>query len=184
MYLLNPNTGAFASPDSSVSTIDVAAWNYTMLDSSYTNRVDGKIPGNASGYTSTYDVDFDENGFLYSQSHFGWTVEKWEYQGMLPVITSVEQVPGEVPDSYKLNQNYPNPFNPTTNIEFSLFKSGFVSLKVFDLLGQEVVTLVNEEKGVGNYRVTFDARDLPSGTYFYTLSTGGFTEMKKMLLLR
>ena len=87
-------------------------------------------------------------------------------------------------DSYKLNQNYPNPFNPATTIEFSLFKSGFVSLKVFDVLGQEVATLVDERKGVGNYLVTFDARDLPSGTYFYALSSGGFSEMKKMLLLR
>jgi len=89
--------------------------------------------------------------------------------------------------NYRLSQNYPNPFNPITNVEFRIPNSTFVSLKVFDVLGREVATLVNEEKSPGNYRVTLDTRHspfgvLPSGVYFYRLSAKGFTETKKMLL--
>lgn len=97
--------------------------------------------------------------------------------------TSVELV-AEVPERFELTQNYPNPFNPTTSIEFALLKSGYVTLRVYDVLGKEVATLVDEEKGVGRYRVTLDARDLTSGTYLYILRSGGFREMKKMLLLK
>jgi len=99
--------------------------------------------------------------------------------------TSVERDDSKgTPDGYALQQNYPNPFNPTTSIEFSVLQSGFVTLKVYDLLGKEVATLVNEPKGVGNYRVAFDARDLPSGTFFYTLRSGSYVEMKKMILMK
>ena len=99
--------------------------------------------------------------------------------------SSVELVdPKRVPLGFELKQNYPNPFNPTTNIGFSLLKSGKVSLKVYDMLSREVATLVNEELGVGNYNVTFDARNLPSGTYFYTLKSGEFAQTKKLLVLK
>ena len=183
IYLINPNTGALVSPDSSINVIDVAKWNFT-LTGGYNLRTDGKHPGNESGYTSTYDVEFDEKGNLYSQSHYGWTVEKWKYNGTLPTITGVEEIEGRVPESYRLFQNYPNPFNPTTTIEFSLLRSGFVTLKVFNVLGEEVATLVNEDKSPGIYRVTFNAHQLPSGTYFYTLRSGGYLESRKMMLVR
>jgi hypothetical protein len=143
------------------------------------------IPGNASGFTSTYDVKWDEKENLYSVSYYGWTVEKWRYNGTLPSFTTgVEQMGEAVPTGYALSQNYPNPFNPSTTIDFSLPASGFVSLKVFDLLGREVATLVNEEKAAGSYRATFEASSLPSGTYFYTLKSGSFSEVKKMTLLK
>jgi hypothetical protein len=85
---------------------------------------------------------------------------------------------------YSLEQNYPNPFNPNTVIGFQLPVTSNVSLKVFDLLGNEVATLVNEEKSSGEYKITFDASALTSGVYFYTLRAGKFTESKKMILLR
>ena len=91
---------------------------------------------------------------------------------------------GTLPAGYTLSQNYPNPFNPTTTIEFSLPQSGFVSLRVFDLLGQEIATLVNEEKAAGSYRATFDASNLPSGTYFYALKTAEYSSVKKMAILK
>jgi len=181
IYLVNPNTGALISSDTSVSMIDQAAWNFA-LTGGYNLRGCGN--GDLSGYASTYDVKFDQQGNLYSQSNYGWTVEKWNYNGTLPTITSVEEIPGVVPRSYKLQQNYPNPFNPTTSIEFSVLQSGIVTLKIYDLLGKEVTTLVNEQKGVGNYRVGFDARDLPSGTYIYTLRSGSYVDMKKMVLIK
>ena len=90
----------------------------------------------------------------------------------------------EIPAGYSLSQNYPNPFNPTTNLEFGILKSGYVSLKVFDMLGKEVMTLVNENKPAGRYSVSFDGSSLTSGLYYYKLESGEFAETKKMLLIK
>ena len=83
-----------------------------------------------------------------------------------------------------LYQNYPNPFNPTTKIEYSIPKTSFVTLKVYDILGREVVMLVNEEKSVGNYKAEFNGSNLSSGIYFYKLQAGDYTSVKKMVLLK
>ncbi len=85
---------------------------------------------------------------------------------------------------YHLAQNYPNPFNPSTKIEYNMIKSGLVTLKVFDVLGKEVATLVNEVQTTGVKEVEFNASKLPSGIYFYTINTGGFTDTKKMILVK
>ena len=90
----------------------------------------------------------------------------------------------EVPSNFSLSQNYPNPFNPTTNIKFAVSKAGLVSLKVYDLSGKEITTLVNENMSVGTYEYKFNASNLSSGIYFYTLSANGFTETKKMMLIK
>ena len=86
--------------------------------------------------------------------------------------------------SYKLNQNYPNPFNPTTTIKYDIPERSFVTIKVYDVLGNEIATLINEEKPAGSYEFEFDSNGLTSGVYFYTLSTGNFLATKKMVLLR
>ncbi|MCX8056048.1 MAG: CIA30 family protein, partial [Ignavibacteria bacterium] len=88
----------------------------------------------------------------------------------------------EIPKEYKLTQNYPNPFNPATMIEFSIVKPEFVSLKVYNILGQEVATLVNEVKNPGTYSVRFDASNLSSGVYIYRLQTDSYSATKKMIL--
>ena len=98
-------------------------------------------------------------------------------------LSSIEEGMGG-PESFRLSQNYPNPFNPSTKIGFKLQASGFTSLKIFDLLGREVATLVNEQLRQGSYEVTWDGWGFPSGTYFYTLTSGTFTETKKLLLLK
>jgi hypothetical protein len=85
---------------------------------------------------------------------------------------------------YSLSQNYPNPFNPTTSIDYSIKSAGDVSLKVYDILGTEVASLVNENQDPGNYSVKFNASELPSGIYFYTLNSGNFISTKKLILLR
>jgi spore coat protein A len=85
---------------------------------------------------------------------------------------------------FKLEQNYPNPFNPSTTINFSIPENSFVSLKVFNTLGEEVVALIDQEIPHGNHRVEFNAGDLPSGMYFYTLSTNNYKETKKMMLMK
>jgi hypothetical protein len=85
---------------------------------------------------------------------------------------------------YYLNQNYPNPFNPSTTISFNLSSRSFVLLKVFDLIGREVATIVSEEMQAGNYSRQWNAFDLPSGVYFYRLQAGSFAETKKLILLK
>lgn len=90
----------------------------------------------------------------------------------------------EIPLEYYLYQNYPNPFNPETKIKYSIAASGKVILKIYDILGREVSTLVNEEKALGSYEVKYDARDLSSGIYFFRLTSGSFVETKKMVLLK
>ena len=89
-----------------------------------------------------------------------------------------------IPDAFKLKQNYPNPFNPTTNIEFDLNKTSYIKLIVYDILGRKVATLVNEKLSVGSYTVDWNASGYPSGIYFYRLETKGFTDVKKMLLIK
>jgi subtilisin-like proprotein convertase family protein len=96
----------------------------------------------------------------------------------------IQQVSNEVPKQYSLGQNYPNPFNPTTNIKFSIPKSGNVTLKVYDILGKQVAELVNEYKTAGSYIADFNAAHLSSGVYFYRLETEGLIETKKMLLVK
>jgi hypothetical protein len=90
----------------------------------------------------------------------------------------------ELQTNFALSQNYPNPFNPTTKISYQITQNDFVSLKVYDVLGSEVTTLVNENKPAGNYEISFDASYLSSGIYFYKLQAGSFVETKKMILLR
>jgi hypothetical protein len=90
----------------------------------------------------------------------------------------------EIPQSYFLAQNYPNPFNPATTIEFALPKSAFVTLKVFNLLGEEVATLVAEQRSAGIHKLNWDARGLASGVYLYRLEAGSFIQTKKLILMR
>ncbi len=99
-------------------------------------------------------------------------------------VTDVKKDNSTVPVSFNLSQNYPNPFNPTTMINFSIPKESMVSLKIYNILGQEVKTLVSETKTAGKYTVSFDASSLSSGVYFYTLHAGNFYQVKKMMLLK
>lgn len=89
-----------------------------------------------------------------------------------------------MPKSYELSQNYPNPFNPTTKIKYSITNRSNVTLKIFDVLGKEVKTLVNEVKPMGNYEIVFDASGFSSWVYFYRITAGKYIKTKKMILLR
>ncbi|MCW9096104.1 MAG: T9SS type A sorting domain-containing protein, partial [Ignavibacteriaceae bacterium] len=88
------------------------------------------------------------------------------------------------PLTYSLEQNYPNPFNPSTKIKYSVPQSSQVQIKIFDVLGNEIETLVNEEKRAGTYEINWNAINLPSGVYFYQLRAGEFVSTKKMILLK
>ncbi|MCH7772084.1 MAG: T9SS type A sorting domain-containing protein [Bacteroidetes bacterium] len=99
------------------------------------------------------------------------------------LVTSI-RLEETIPDNYTLKQNYPNPFNPSTNIEYSIPSESFVELKVYDILGNEVVSLVNEQQQAGVYRAEFTADNLPSGMYFARITANEFTKVVKMILLR
>jgi hypothetical protein len=108
----------------------------------------------------------------------------------LPVVNAQADVfadaaeGNENPYSFKLSQNYPNPFNPVTMINYELPLKGLVTVKVFDILGREVSTLVNEIKDAGNHELLFDASKLSSGVYFYKIISGSFVDTKRMVLIK
>lgn len=99
-------------------------------------------------------------------------------------LTYITQTSSNVPKLFSLSQNYPNPFNPSTVVSYQLPVAGFVQLKVYDVLGNEIETLVNEKQNAGSYSVDFNAASLPSGIYFYKLVTDRFSETKKMILMK
>jgi len=100
------------------------------------------------------------------------------------IITAVKSNTNNIPANYSLNQNYPNPFNPSTKISYQLPKSGYVTLKVYNALGKEVASLVNEEKQAGKYSVDFRALGLSSGIYFYSIHSGSYYATRKMIILK
>jgi hypothetical protein len=109
--------------------------------------------------------------------------------GFDPCNTTGSILPDNIPEDFQLYQNYPNPFNPTTNIGFRIVEYGFVSLKVYDVLGNEVVTLVNEDKPGGEYVIEFNShsvsdRFLASGVYIYQLIAGNYIQTRKMVILK
>ena len=99
-------------------------------------------------------------------------------------VTDVNENNILLPTEFSLSQNYPNPFNPTTSIQYAISSRQLVQLKVYDILGSEVATLVNQEQSVGNYKVDFNASHLSSGVYFYQIKAGEFVQSKKMILIK
>jgi len=96
----------------------------------------------------------------------------------------IRKIENEIPEKFTLEQNYPNPFNPTTSIKYQVESSKHIKLVVYDILGKEIATLVNEKQSPGTYEVTWDASVYPSGVYFYKLTSGDFSETKKMLMIK
>jgi hypothetical protein len=134
---------------------------------------------------------YDVTSMTFTNDSTGWAVG---WGGKIFKTTNggvwVTQIGSEVPAKYSLQQNYPNPFNPVTKIKFDIQKSvvssqnSVVTLKVFDITGKEVATLVNEKLNPGTYEVTFDGGNLSSGIYFYQLRAGEFIKTKKLILLK
>jgi hypothetical protein len=275
MFFANPNTGQL------LDTIDVAQWNFNMIGS-YNSRPGGNTPGNASGYASTFNVHFDEAYNVYSQSYYGWTVEKWSFSGTLPIIpltvpvelisftgfqnkgnvilnwataselnnkgfeverkqidkpwhiigfvegkgTTTEKnnysfidketiisgrytyrlkqidYNGEytysdeiyvdvnlLPEKYSLEQNYPNPFNPSTTIKFNLPVDSKVNIKIFNIIGEEMLELTSSFYAAGVHSLNLDASMFGSGVYLYKITASGidgssYSSMMKMILTK
>ncbi len=122
-------------------------------------------------YNSNYVFAITENGFVYRRPFSEIVI------GITPISTLV-------PDNFSISQNYPNPFNPTTNINFSVPKTGLVKITVFDIAGKEIFVIVNQQLTPGSYKVDFDGSKLSSGIYYYTLTAGDFVATKKMMLVK
>ncbi|MEK7670854.1 MAG: T9SS type A sorting domain-containing protein, partial [Bacteroidota bacterium] len=114
---------------------------------------------------------------VFTHGRSAWAVD-------VTTVTSVAEAKHSLPTSIQLYQNYPNPFNPSTKIQFAIQGSGYATLTVFDVLGKEIASLVNEKMGNGVYERTFDAANIPSGVYFYRLQVNNLTQTKKMILMR
>jgi len=135
---------------------------------------DGAGPG---AYTSP---DSTGNDSLVTLSINNVIVETVRWTGVI----GIQNISSEIPQVYKLYQNYPNPFNPTTTINFDIIKAGNVKITLYDILGKEVITVVNENVQPGKYRTTFNAENLASGLYFYKIATNDFTDIKKLVVIK
>ncbi len=135
--------------------------------------------GNSS---SEYDYSFEDKNLLAGK--YNYRLKQTDFNGNFEYFELTEEVNIGLPSQFSLSQNYPNPFNPATKINYDLPVSGLVTLKVFDNLGREIATLVNEIKQAGYYTAEMRGSDLPSGVYFYRISAGNFTSVKKMMLIR
>ncbi|NWF50996.1 MAG: T9SS type A sorting domain-containing protein [Ignavibacteriaceae bacterium] len=131
----------------------------------------------------------DQNGsnaifsIFFIDSQTGWITGDLGRIARYYGTTDVEEEINSL-NKFSLHQNYPNPFNPSTTIRYQVPDFSFVSLIVYDLLGNKIKTLVNEEKPAGKYEIEFNSVDLPGGVYFYQLNAGSYAETKKMLLLK
>lgn len=137
------------------------------------------ISQNATNH-GLYSVGFANADTGYAVGYLG-TILKTINGGQL---TPVQNISSEIPKQFSLNQNYPNPFNPKTIISYQLSMNNFVSLKIYDVSGNEIATLVNEKQNAGTYSVDWEAGNFPSGVYFYKLQSGDFVETKRMTLIK
>ncbi len=144
------------------------------------------LPASTIGASTWCNVGFTDSEFPgHFNLNFKIMSEGWAYwtDSTNIIITGIREGAAQ-PLTYRLEQNYPNPFNPATEISYQLSAFSQVTLKVYDVLGREVATLVNEQKQAGKYEVEFNAASLPSGVYYYRITAGNFTDVKKMLLLK
>ncbi|OGU81155.1 MAG: hypothetical protein A2W11_04650 [Ignavibacteria bacterium RBG_16_35_7] len=141
----------------------------------------GFVEGNG---TTTAQSDYAFFDGDITAGKYYYRLKQVDYDGSYEYSAVVEVEVNGLPYQFSLEQNYPNPFNPTTTFEFQIANSGFVNLKIFDILGNEVETLVNEEKEPGSYKIKYDANHLASGVYYYKLAANGFTDTKKFILLK
>jgi hypothetical protein len=173
------NRGAGGGISNEVWEFDLSANSWEQLSPA------GNFPESREGAVAIY-IRAEDRMVIFGGRGTGSALlnDVWSLNDLSPSTGIGIDDPGELISGYQLFQNYPNPFNPSTNIGFRISDFGFVSLKVYDVLGREVATLVNEDKAAGIYTVEFDAGSFTSGYYFYRLESGDFQQVKKMLLLK
>jgi photosystem II stability/assembly factor-like uncharacterized protein len=178
----------------SVNTYNLRSFALANKDTLWIARGYNILRTNNSGanWTQQLTTGVPINTVYFFDKNTGWIAANSGiiYKTITGGITGIQNISSEVPSAYSLSQNYPNPFNPTTKIRFSIVSSphvlggDLVLLKVYDVQGREVQTLVNETLQPGTYEASFDGSMLNSGVYFYKMVTGNFSETKKMLLIK
>jgi len=158
-----------------------------------TSKIAGELV-NSGGTVVAFNNSTSSNPFILTAPSAGtYTVNAgyknpsrdWGSTSAVITVSGIdEELVGLRPETFALYSNYPNPFNPSTKIRYAIPQAAFTSLKVYTILGQEVATLISEEKTPGVYEVNFDATNLTSGTYLYKLQAGDFSETKKMIILK
>lgn len=165
---------------STVSEINNAGFEIQRTRDQNWERI-GYVRGNGTS-NSSHSYSFVDRNLNSGVYHY--RLKQIDYNGGFEFFNLSNEIVIGLPAKYELSQNYPNPFNPSTKLEFGIPEEGLVSLKVYDALGNELATLVNENKTAGRYTVNFNASNLSSGVYFYKLNAGNFTDVKKMTLLK
>jgi hypothetical protein len=186
-FMYNDGTNGDEVAGDSLWSLDLKFPQYSPLRIQYKYGANWGLESNTGSNDNESSVGTDHFITLTSDLWKGTVRNQWSVMGdheLINISTDVNELPGLLPDSYSLEQNYPNPFNPTTNIRFSVPEAGLVTVKVFNVLGQEVATLVNELKNSGTYNVDFNAASLTSGVYFYSINTPNFNSTKKMILMK
>lgn len=174
-----PHSDMFIDPNNS-------SHYYVANDFGVYGSIDSGISWQRIGQGMPFVVAVDLDYFDYGGDRFlrVATYGRGAYELNLNLVTNIEKKQFVLDNNYELKQNYPNPFNPTTNIEYTLPSNSIVKIKVYDILGKEVKTLVSENKIPGNYSVEFDASNFSSGVYYYQLQAGDFIQTNKMLLIK
>ena len=153
-------------------------------DNMWGNGHDRSFPGHVVN-VEFYDIDNDGDNDMFVSTDQDVTLF---FESNLSILGVGDPFPNMLPEIFSLSQNYPNPFNPVTTIKYQIPKVSFVTLKVYDVLGNEIATLVNEEKTAGSYKVEFSATGvaigLPSGVYFYVMQADNFIDTKKLVLIK
>ena len=204
--------GVFRSTDSSITPVELISFNASVINNAVslewitateTNNKGFEIERSLNDKTNWQKIGYTEgNGTTTNKKSYSFvdnSVSNGTYFYRLKQIdldgsyhySNVIEINLNAPLEYSISQNYPNPFNPSTEIKYSIKENSLVTLKIYDLLGSEIATIINEEKPAGNYNVTFDAdnlsnntQSLSSGIYFYTITAGNFHQTKKMVLLK
>ena len=166
------------------TSMDLLHISLTKKDSNYTAKITRLI----SGFNSPLGIEMLGNKLYVVETGLQYppnpSPKLWEITLPEKGTTGIRTDKNVIPASYKLEQNFPNPFNPSTTIKYSVHKEGLVKIILYDVLGREVTSLVNEVKPVGNYEVNFSASNLTSGVYFYRMQAGNFIQVKKMILMK
>jgi len=186
-YLYNDGTNGDEVAGDSLWTLDLTFPQYSALEIRY--KYGANWAGDNGGSNDNEAASGSDHYFYLTPDILSGTVHnRFGVTGNHTlddvVVVGVKEISNTIPQVYSLKQNYPNPFNPTTNIQFAIPKAGFVTMKVYNLLGQEVTTLVDEYKNAGTYKVDFNASNLSSGVYFYKIDAGNYTNVKKMILMK
>ncbi len=173
-----------ASSDTIAGKMDIVTVKYNIETGEQTGE--GLYNGPDNGYDMAVAVtaDTSKNLFVAGFSQTNANGYDWFTTRYALGFIKVNMISTEVPKNFMLYQNYPNPFNPTTTIKFDITKASLVKLRIFDILGREVVVLVNQNLKVGSYEATFSSAKLASGLYFYELSADDYKEVKKMILVK